>query len=149
MITRTILIACLAALAGAGTAMAASSEPNMPTGERAFNFLDSNKDGKLTLDEIKPKAEKRVLRLDADSDGAVTAAEVDAYLAKGIERRKTRLMSRLDGDKDGKITEAEISGFIEALFNGVDSDHDGTVTLAEAREKAGKRWREIKASQGN
>ena len=35
------------------------------------------------------------------------------------------------------------------LFNGVDSDHDGSVTLAEAREKAGKRWRGLKASQGN
>jgi len=149
MITRTTLLACLALLAGAGAALAASSEPNMPMGERAFNFLDSNKDGKITLDEMKPKAEKRVLRLDADGDGVVTSAEIDAYLNKGIERRKERLMSRLDADKDGKITQGEVDAFIEALFNDADSDHDGAVTLAEAREKAGKRWRELKASQGN
>ena len=148
MITRTTLIACLAALAGAGSAMAASTEPTMPTGERAFNFFDGNKDGKLTLDEMKPGAEKRVLRLDADHDGVVTAAEIDAYFNKQIERRKARILS-LDADKDGKITEAEVDAAIEALFNGADSDHDGSVSLAEAREKAGKRWRDLKASQGN
>jgi Ca2+-binding EF-hand superfamily protein len=149
MITRTILIALIAAAAGTETAMAAANEPYMPTGERAFNFLDNNKDGKITLDEITPKAEKRVLKLDADSDGAVTAAEIDAYFNKQIERRKERLMARLDADKDGKITGAEIDTLIETLFNGADSDHDGTVTLAEAREKAGKKWRELKSSQGN
>jgi Ca2+-binding EF-hand superfamily protein len=149
MITRTILIASIAILAGAGSAMAAANEPSMPTGERAFNSLDSNKDGKITFDEIKPKAEKRVLQLDADKDGIVTAAEIDAFLEKQIERRKTRLMSRLDGDKDGKITQQEIDAFIEALFNEADSDHDGSVTLAEARDKAGKRWRQLKSSQGN
>jgi hypothetical protein len=149
MITRTILIACLAAMAGAAAQLAAANEPNMPTGERAFNSLDGNKDGRITLDEIKPKAEKRVLHLDFDNDRTVTAAEIDAYLAKQIERRKTRLMSRLDADKNGTITQLEIDGFIEVLFNDTDSDHDGSVTLAEARDKAGKKWRELKASQGN
>jgi Ca2+-binding EF-hand superfamily protein len=145
MITRIVLIACAAALAGTGVNFAAANEPNMPMGERAFNFLDGNKDGRITLDEITPRAEKRVLRLDADSDGTVTAVEIDTYFDKQVERRKTRLMSRLDADKDGKITQTEVDGFVEVLFKDTDSDHDGGVTLAEAREKAGKRWRELKA----
>ena len=98
---------------------------------------------------MKPKGEKRVLLLDANHDGVVTAAEIDAFFNKQIERRKSRILSRLDADKDGKITEAEIDAAIEALFNDADSDHDGNVTLAEAREKAGKRWRNLKAAQGN
>jgi len=149
MITRMVVMAGAAALVAAGVSLAQANEPNMPTGERAFNILDGNKDGKITLDEIRPKAERRVLRLDADSDGTVTAAEIDTYLTKGLERRKTRLLSRLDADKDGKITQDEVDRFIEALFNDADSDHDGGVTLAEAREKAGKKWRELKAAQGN
>ena len=149
MSIRIALIACAAVLAGAGAAISASNEPNMPTGQRAFNYLDSNKDGKITLDEMRPRAQQRVLRLDADNDGAVTAAEIDIYFAKQIERRKGRLMTRLDADRDGKIVQKEVDAFMEMLFNDVDSDHDGVVTLAEAREKAGKRWREMKASQGN
>jgi Ca2+-binding EF-hand superfamily protein len=149
MSIRITLIACAAVLAGAGAATAASNEPNMPTGQRAFNTLDSNKDGKITLDEIRPRAQQRVLRLDADSDGAVSAAEIDAYFTKQIERRRGRLMTRLDADRDGRIVQKEVDAFIEMLFNDTDSDHDGVVTVAEAREKAGKRWREMKASQGN
>jgi Ca2+-binding EF-hand superfamily protein len=148
MITRTTLLAGVTALVAAAS-LAAANEPNMPMGERAFNFIDSNKDGRITLEEITPRAEKRVLRLDMDKDGTVTATEIDTYLAKGVERRKTRLLSNLDADKDGKIAQQEVDRFIEALFNDADSDHDGAVTLAEARVKAGKRWRELKASQGN
>ena len=49
---------------------------------------------------MKPKAEKRVLLLDADHDGVVTAAEIDAFFNKQIEGRKARILSHLDADKE-------------------------------------------------
>jgi len=146
MMIRAILLAGAVGMAASAGALAAANEPNLPTGERAFNFIDSNKDGKITLDEMRPRALKRVLRLDADNDGTVTAAEIDTYLNRQVERRKSAMLSHLDADNDAKITASEIDAFVATLFKGVDSDHDGAVTMAEAREKAGKRWRALRAS---
>ena len=121
--------------------LAFANEPFLPRSERAFARLDADSDGKMTESEWKPKAEKRFLRLDDDRDGTVTTAEIDAWLKRGIDRRKERMLSRLDENKDGKVTRDEVDAYIDALFNGADSDKDGNLTLAEIRENAPRRVR--------
>jgi EF hand domain-containing protein len=118
MMIRAILLAGAVGMTASAGALAAANEPNLPTGERAFNFIDSNKDGKITLDEMRPRALKRVLRLDADNDGTVTAAEIDAYLNRQVERRKNAMLSHLDADNDAKITEREIDAFVGNAVQG-------------------------------
>ena len=146
----------LTVLAGLGAcgmvwavASAAANEPYLPRTERSFTALDADKDGKVTPEELRPKAVKRVLRLDGNGDGEVSTAEIDAWLNKAVERRKARLLSRLDGDKDGTVTEAEISAYVDQLFLGADNDGDGAVTLAEVRTSLAKRNKPSQGSQGN
>ena len=136
-------LACTAALIVLGAShIAFANEPFLPRSERAFASLDADRDGKVTVNEWKPKAEKRFLRLDDDHNGTVTTAEIDAWLKRGIERRKERMLSRLDQDKDGNVTRDEVDAYVDALFNGADGDKDGGLTLAEIRENAPRRSRQ-------
>ena len=144
------ILAGLAALALPGvTASGWANEPYLPRTERSFTFLDADKDGKVSRDELRPKAVKRVLRLDANGDGEVSTAEIDTWFAKIVERRKARLMEHLDADKNGVLTSAEIGTFSDALVDRADEDRDGSVTLAEVRSSLAKRAKAPKDSQGN
>lgn len=126
------IIAGVAALGVAAVAVHAN-EPGIPRGQRLFNWMDADKNGKISLNEIKPKAEKRFLKLDGNSDGNVTSAEIDSWLNQQIERRKQRIMGRMDANNDSSISKEEVDRFIDAMFNEADSDKDGGVTLDEAR----------------
>ena len=116
-------------------------EPYLPRSARSFAFLDGNKDGKMTPEEISPRAKKRLLRYDADGNGAVSAAELDAVMKQALERRRTRIMMVLDADKDGAITEAELDKFMEAMFNEADTDKDGGVSIEEAQNFKVSAWK--------
>jgi Ca2+-binding EF-hand superfamily protein len=136
-------VAGTAALIMIGTSqLAFANEPYLPRAERSFQRLDTDKDGKVTMNEWKPKAEKRFLRLDDDQNGTVTTPEIDAWLKRGIDKRKERMLSRLDQNKDGSVTRDEVDAYIDALFNGADGDKDGGLTLAEVRDSAPKRQRQ-------
>jgi hypothetical protein len=47
-----------------------------------------NKDGKISLAEFTPVAEKSFLSIDMNKDEAVSAAEIDASLQAALERRR-------------------------------------------------------------
>jgi Ca2+-binding EF-hand superfamily protein len=144
--------ACIAGAAAlvllGATHLAFANEPFLPRSERSFARLDADSDGKMTISEWKPKAEKRFLRLDDDQNGTVTTAEIDAWLKRGIDRRKERLLTRLDQNKDGSVTRDEVDAYIDALFNGADGDKDGGLTLAEIRENSPRRVKQSGA-KGN
>lgn len=144
------VVAGATALFVVGLSQAAfANEPFLPRAERSFQRIDADNDGKVTLNEWKPKAEKRFMKLDDDANGTVTTAEIDAWLNRGIEKRKARMLGRLDGNKDGNVTREEVDAYIDALFNGADGDKDGGLTLAEIRESAQKRGRQRDAAKGN
>ena len=132
-----VAIASIFLLSGEAVAV----EPSLPRNPRVFAKLDSDSNGKITLEEIRPKAETRLLRLDTDNNKEVSASEIDAYINKALEHRRAQLMASLDQDKSGSITVAELDKFLEALFNGADADKDGGVTLEEARNFKFLKWR--------
>ena len=127
----------LALLAGA----AAAIEPSIPRHPRVFAKLDADSSGKITLEEIRPKAESRLLRYDLDKNGAVSAKEIDDMIKTSMERRRDLIMAHLDFDKDGAITSAELDKLVEAMFNGADANDDGGITLQEARDFKVAKWR--------
>jgi Ca2+-binding EF-hand superfamily protein len=138
-----ISLFCLSAAALAGTAapQAFANEPYFPRGEKAFQRLDANKDGRISTAEFAPVMDKRVATMDANGDKVLTAAEIDAALIKRVERRRVRIMQLLDANKDGSITEAELDGVVEDMFDKADADHNGGVDMVELRSFKRAKWR--------
>jgi len=81
----------------------------------AFKRLDTNKDGRLTLQEF-----------------MATATTI-----KTTETPE-QLVARLDSNNDGKVSAEEFRGPEMAKFNKVDANHDGIVTPAEIQAARGK-----------
>ncbi len=123
--------AALGTLALGGMALA--MEPYLPRSAKVFAKLDGNSDGKITLAEIQPKAEKRFLKIDADKNGEVTTAEIDAALQKALESRRKHILKMMDADANGTVSKAELDRFITSLIETADADSDGGVTLDEAK----------------
>ena len=121
--------------------LAIASEPYLPRAQKAFDRLDANKDGKLSLAEFTPVAEKKFMGIDVNKDDAVSAAEIDASLQAAMERRRNRILSSLDADKNGSITRAELNKYVEAMVAGADTDSDGGVSFDEARIFKIAKWR--------
>jgi Ca2+-binding EF-hand superfamily protein len=95
--------------------------------------IDTNGDGAISRDEIIALRRMAFARLDADGDGGLTPAEVEAARAEAAERQE-RLAARdpftLDANGDGVLSEAE---FAEATpgFDRADRDGDGVLSPAE------------------
>ena len=82
---------------------------------------------------------------DADKNGVVTKAEIEAYqralFMRANQERLAALFQRLDGDKNGQLSRAEFSGLnlptlpvnAAPLLSTVDLDRNGRVTLVEYR----------------
>ncbi len=118
-----------------------ASEPYLPRNEKALQRLDANKDGRISLDEVKPRMDKRLMLADGDGDKLVTSAEIDAMLQKRLEKRRTRIMELLDGNRDGAITQVEFDRVVEDMFDKADADNNGGVDLAELRGFKRGDWR--------
>ena len=146
MNAKTLVLAglALAALTAAGIA----NEPSLPRGQKMFARYDADNNGKISLDEIKPKLAKRFLTIDDNADGNVSSAEIDSWLKAKIEKRKARMLGRLDTDKNGAVSRVELDRFVEAMFNDADSNDDGGVTLDEARAFKMAKMKEIVPGAG-
>ena len=114
-------------------ATAFAMEPYLPRSPKAFSKADVDANGKVTAAELTPRAEKRFERIDTDRNGAVSAAEIDVSLQKALERRRDRILADLDTDKDGAISRAELDASVDRLVAAADADHDGGVSIDEAK----------------
>jgi len=121
--------------------LAIASEPYLPRAQKAFDRLDTNKDGKINLAEFTPVAGKSFMSIDVNKDDAVSTAEIDASLQAALERRRSRILANLDADKNGTISRAELDKYVEAMVAGADTDSDGGVSFAEARIFKIAKWR--------
>jgi Ca2+-binding EF-hand superfamily protein len=101
-----------------------------------------------TMEEMR---EKMFTRLDADSDGQISLTEIETATkeASGTGDRFTRMLENLtaaDADGDGVITREEFDQMApppppsrpssEELFNSLDTDGDGQISLTELQAKA-------------
>jgi Ca2+-binding EF-hand superfamily protein len=138
---KILMIVLVASGVAAVATMAIAAEPYLPRGQKGFDRLDTNKDGKISLVEFTPLAEKRFLSVDANKDDAVSAAEIDAALQAAMERRRDRILATMDTDKNGSVTRAELDKYAEAMVKSADANGDGGVTFEEARIFKLAKWR--------
>lgn len=101
--------------------------------KKRFEALDTNRDGKLTADELAPERKDAILRADANKDGAVTFDEFAARSRQFLVRRVEVEFKALDADHDGKLTKAEVDAARgkPMLLLIADADKDGVVTKDE------------------
>jgi Ca2+-binding EF-hand superfamily protein len=113
-------------------AIAKRNQPKpKPTAEQKFKEMDKNADGKVVPEEF-PKPEM-FAAIDADKNGEITLDEVKAFMAKQDQPKpKVTIEERfkkIDKNADGKITPDEIPN--AEHFAKVDTDKDGAITLEE------------------
>jgi Ca2+-binding EF-hand superfamily protein len=92
-------------------------------------------DRTLTQEEFDTRTRERFARFDANSDGVIDAAEVEAVLkgrsarfARMDEFRQKRIVARWDGDRDGKATRDEFLATVKRRFAAFDLNGDGRIT---------------------
>lgn len=125
-----------AALMGAA-AYAQDAMPQKPHGGFDFAALDADKDGKVTKAEVEAFRAAKVKAMDANADGKISADELAApRIAAATDRIKARsaeMVTKLDSDGDGMLTAAEMAvrPGPEMLFERIDANGDGAVTQEE------------------
>lgn len=78
-----------------------------------FDAVDADKDGKITPAELDAFRAARVTALDANGDGKISVDELKAQQMARLEERATematRMIERMDSDGDGLLTAAEMA----------------------------------------
>jgi Ca2+-binding EF-hand superfamily protein len=110
----------------------AQGRPPAAGGVDAFiQQWDPDKDGTLSLDEVKKAAEARFDALDKDKDGTLDAKELRGLVSKSE-------FTKLDPDKDGTLDKTEYQALVAQRFQAADPDKDGTLDKKELNSRAGK-----------
>lgn len=127
-----------------GTAFAERGPANGGVMLQMFDAIDADKDGKVTQAEIDAHRAARVTAADANGDGLMSADELAAMrLADMTERAKTEaaeMIANLDSDGDGLLSAAEMATrpALGKLFDRADTDDDGAISRDEATAAAEK-----------
>jgi Ca2+-binding EF-hand superfamily protein len=121
---------------GDGTISRAEAEKALPGLARNFDAVDADKDGKVTVAELDAARTAGVIGGPGyGRRGAMRGPGVDpeARQAQRHERHEAMVKSA-DTDKDGAISRAEVEKALPRLawrFEAVDADKDGKLTVAE------------------
>jgi hypothetical protein len=157
--TALILAAAVPASAAPQTAAPVVTKPvTPPSPTRAqlqqvlgvqFKGIDGNGDGSLSVAEItaaeskvlqqriaaiRARAEGQFAQLDTNKDGQLSKAEFMAITAglKADTPDGKAALTALDSNKDGKVSVDEFRARPLAQFDSADTNHDGTISPAEA-----------------
>ena len=94
------------ALLGTTLALPAVAQSSGGPGDRmpSFEVLDADGDGKVTEAELEAFRASRFAEIDTDGDGTVTRDEFVARSVAQAEERADRMFERLDADGDGALS---------------------------------------------
>ena len=131
------LIGCAALLSSHGFA----ADQSGAWLEAAFKKSDTDNDGTLTKAEAKsmPRVAKNFDAIDADKDGTVSLNEIRASMTQAGHKMHDRAVEKFkaaDKDSDGTLTkdEAKTMPRVAKNFDAIDADKDGTVSDKEIHD---------------
>lgn len=120
--------------------------PPPPIGGPVFDLIDTNKDGKLTKEEVRAAHDKKFLEIDTNKDGFLAKEEMkahhDAQKNEKMGMVKEKRVEFLDKDKNGLISQSEWNTVTEEAkakfsehhdqkFMEIDANKDGQLSKAE------------------
>lgn len=105
-------------------------------GDDKMRTMDVNKDGMISAAEHTAGAQSMFGKLDADGDGRVTAAEMDAAQSgaggsAGPAMSSAEKIKTIDTDGDGALTAAEHEKGSRGMFTRMDTNGDGNLSAEE------------------
>lgn len=130
-------------------AMAVSVHAAVPGAESLAKLItrqfDANGDTLLDAGEWQAGMKKGFDEVDRDSDGSITAEELDALAdplshelggapAQVVVLLIKKIVLSLDADHNGSVSLKEFTGQTDALFKKLDADSSGSVDQAELQE---------------
>ncbi len=130
------LAATMGALLLAAVAQASAAEQVRSSVPPLLAANDTNRDGKLTLDELDAARERQVARFDADANGSLDVEEYGALWLDSLRERMLRQFHVDDRDHDGAVTIDELKQRAADLVRRRDLDRDGALTAEELRPRA-------------
>lgn len=117
-------------IALAFVAVAAMGSSQAVAQDAAFERMDADKSGDVSLAEFVAAGNPRVTAADKDGDGKVTLEQLSASLS-GNDAIAQDLMVRFDTNKDGTITRAEVDARRASNFKKLDANADGKLQKSE------------------
>jgi len=141
---KTIPLTLSAALLLGGAQIALADAPRGAHGpmqgaqlEQMFERLDADGDGAISRAEIDAAPAARFAEADANGDGKVTVDEIAAMMRAQADARAARMLSLRDADGDGALSADEMgprrADRADRMFSRLDADGDGAITRAEAQ----------------
>jgi hypothetical protein len=137
-------VAAAALIAGAGIASAQTAPPSggpaagapapdraRARGDRFIQFLDTDKDGKVTLKEIDEEIGRVFGAADLKNDGKLTPEEFQRRGQMFMQLRVMTLFDLLDANGDGVLTKQELEAPAARWFKRYDKNNDGFITADE------------------
>lgn len=131
----SLAILCVCALSGVASAADHPSEDQI---DAQFKAMDADGDGRLSPDEHAVGAKRMFDTMDANKDGTVTIAEMDAVHknipgkeAKSSDLSSVEKIKAVDTNGDGQLSAEEHAAGSRKMFGKMDTDRDGFLSRAE------------------
>ena len=104
--------------------------------EKRFQEMDADKDGKVTAAEMEAFRAARFAAADANGDGKLSLEEMSSARAQKHKERFGRMIAKLDRDGDGQLSAEEMPMRGDRMMK-LDTDGDGAISLEEMKAAKG------------